>query len=227
MNKTRNLVRILIADDHPIFRHGLRTLLESEPDFQIVGEASDGADVLEMVPRLRPDVLLLDLAMPRLAGMEALRELAASRGDSASGPRIVLLTVAIEKKQIVEALQLGAQGVVLKDAAAQLLIKALRAVLAGQYWVGRESVADLVQYLRRISASTPAQRDDARLLTTREREILSAIVGGFTNREIAEKLTISEDTVKHHLSRIFDKVGVSNRLELAMYAVSHGLTPEA
>lgn len=225
MNKTSNTIRILTADDHPIFRHGLRALLEAEPDFEVVGEAADGNEVLEMVPRLKPDILLLDLAMPNMAGMEALRELSASSTPSASAMHIVLLTVAIEKRQIVEALQLGAHGIVLKDAAAQLLIKALRAVLLGQYWVGRESVADLVQYLRRISSPAPQQRAGAPPLTAREGQILSAVVAGLTNREIAEKLSISEDTVKHHLSRIFDKVGVSHRLELAMFAVNHGLVP--
>ena len=223
MSKTTGPIRILIADDHPIFRHGVRTLLEAEPDFQVVAEATDGIEVLEIVPRVRPDILLLDLAMPRMAGIEALRALAASPDSSAADLHIVLLTVAIEKKQIVEALQLGARGIVLKDAAAQLLIKALRTVLAGQYWVGRESVSDLIEYLQRMAPAVSVPREEARLLTSRERQILSAIVAGLTNREIAEKLSISEDTVKHHLSRIFDKLGVSHRLELAMFAVTHGL----
>lgn len=225
MNKNTQPIRILIADDHPIFRRGLRALLEAEPDFEIAGEAADGTEVLEMVPRLRPDVLLLDLAMPRLAGMETLRELAASSAPAPPGQplRMVILTVAIEKKQIVESLQLGAHGIILKDAAAQLLIKALRSVITGQYWVGRESVGDLVGYLRRISSPAPIGREGSPALTSREREILSAVVMGLTNREIAEKLSITEDTVKHHLSRIFDKVGVSHRVELAMYAVNHGL----
>jgi two-component system nitrate/nitrite response regulator NarL len=224
MNKTQDAIRILIADDHPIFRHGVRQLLEAEPDFVVVGEAGDGTEVIEMVPRLRPDIVLLDLAMPRVAGMEALRELSVSPPLNGPAPKIVLLTVAIEKKQIVEALQLGAHGIVLKDAAAQLLIKALHAVIAGQYWVGRELVGDLVQYLRRITPAAPAVKsEEAPQLTKRERQIVSSIVAGMTNREIAEKLAISEDTVKHHLSRIFDKVGVSHRLELAMFAVNNAL----
>jgi two-component system nitrate/nitrite response regulator NarL len=223
LNKTARPIRILIADDHPIFRRGLRALLEAEPDFQIAGEAADGAEVLEMLPRLQPDVLLLDLAMPRLTGMETLRELGGSSSAPARRLRIVVLTVAIEKKQIVEALQLGARGIVLKDAAAQMLIKALRAVIQGQYWVGREAVGDLVQYLRRMASPVPVQGENRPALTSREWDILSAVVAGLTNREIAEKLAISEDTVKHHMSRIFDKVGVSHRLELAMFAVNHGL----
>jgi DNA-binding NarL/FixJ family response regulator len=220
MNQQESPVRIAIADDHPIFRRGLRTLLEAEPGFTVIGEASDGTEVLELVRKVQPDVLLLDLAMPRLSGLEALREL------SNSGPHhtlIVILTVAIEKRQIIESLQLGARGIVLKDAAAQLLITALHTVIGGQHWVCREAVTHMVQYLRRLSPPEAARGEQARNLTRREREILSAIVAGLTNREIAEKLTISEDTVKHHLSRIFDKVGVSRRLELAMFAVNHGL----
>jgi two-component system nitrate/nitrite response regulator NarL len=221
MSKEQPTISILIADDHPIFRHGLRTLLEAEPDFRVVGEAADGPEVLKLVPQRKPNVLLLDLAMPRLPGMETLRELAAAGSPKL---RIILLTVAIEKDQIVEALQLGTRGVVLKDSATQLLIKAIRTVMAGQYWVGRESVADLVQYLRRLVPPVGAKQEAPRFqLSEREREIIVAIAQGCTNREVAEKLSISEDTVKHHLSRIFDKTGVSTRLELALFAVRNNL----
>lgn len=223
MKKMACSIDILLADDHPIFRHGLRALLEAEPDFRIVGEAADGSEVVDLVRRLRPAVLLLDVAMPHVGGLEALRELVSEPLPSGDLPRIVLLTVGIEKRQIVEALQLGAHGIVLKDAAAQLLIQALRTVVSGQYWVGREAVADLIQYLRRIAPASVSGQEETRVLTSREKEIVSSIVAGLTNREIAEKLSISEDTVKHHLSRIFDKVGVSHRLELAMFAINHGL----
>lgn len=222
MSDTPGTIRFLITDDHPIFRHGLRALLESEPDFKVVGEAADGLEAIEMAPRLRPDVLVVDLAMPRLGGMDTLAELAGAQLSGDWRPRVVVLTVAIGKKEIVEALQLGARGIVLKDSAAQVLIQALRTVLSGLYWVGREPITDPMQYLRRLAPARVMQ-EDASLLTPREREILSAIVGGLTNREIAAKLSIREDTVKHHLSSIFGKVGVSNRLELAMFAVNHGL----
>jgi two-component system, NarL family, nitrate/nitrite response regulator NarL len=234
MNKEQPEKRILIADDHPVFRHGLRMLLEAEPDFTVVGEAADGAEVIKRLPQLKPDLLLLDLAMPLLPGMEVLRELAAApatvgrravagRPAGAGKLHILLLTVGIEKEEIVEALQLGARGVVLKDGATELLIKAIRTVMAGQYWVGREAVADLVAYLRRLMqvGGKPAQVPFR--LTQREREIVSAIVQGNTNRDVATQLSISEDTVKHHLSNIFDKTGVSTRLELALFAVRHNL----
>jgi two-component system, NarL family, nitrate/nitrite response regulator NarL len=228
MKKEQPAKRILIADDHPVFRHGLSMLLEAEPDFTVVGEAADGAEVMKRLPQLKPDLLLLDLAMPRLPGMEVLRELAALSATAggparAGGLRTLLLTVSIEKEQIVEALQLGARGVVLKDGATELLIKAIRTVMAGQYWVGREAVADLVAYLRRLIPAGAKPAEVPFRLTQREREIVSAIVQGNTNRDIAAQLSISEDTVKHHLSNIFDKTGVSTRLELALFAVRHTL----
>lgn len=213
-------VRILIADDHPIFRDGLKRLLESERGFKVIGEACDGIEAVKMVRQLSPEILLLDLAMPQCPGLEALREMS----TDASSVRVILLTAGAEKDQIVEALQLGARGVVLKDSATQILLKAIRAVMAGEYWVGRESVSNLVQYLRGlIGSSANAARQRKYGLTPRELEIVSAVVAGYANKEIAEHFKISEDTVKHHLSNIFDKVGVSTRLELALFAVNQAL----
>jgi len=146
-------IRILIADDHPIFRDGLRRLLESEADMKVVGEACDGFEAVKLASEIKPDILLLDLAMPHHTGLEALRDLNANSGG-ARAVRIILLTAAAEKKQVVEALQLGARGVVLKDSATQLLLKSIHAVMAGEYWVGRDSVSNLVQYLRNLMQST-------------------------------------------------------------------------
>ncbi len=220
--KKAQQVRLVIADDHPIFRDGLRRLLEAEADLKVLGEASDGAEAVKMARHLKPDILLLDLLMPKHPGLEALREL--SMPANAIPVRVILLTAAAEKAQIVEALQLGARGVVLKDSATQLLLKAIHTVMAGEYWVGRESVSNLVQYLRTLMQSS---HDEARQkkfgLTPREIEIVSAVVAGYSNKEIAEYFKISEDTVKHHLSNIFDKLGVSTRLELALFAVNQGL----
>jgi DNA-binding NarL/FixJ family response regulator len=214
-------VRILIADDHTIFRDGLRRLLESEPEFDVIGEAADGAEAVSSARRLHPDVLLLDLAMPRVPGMEALRELTSESGNTT---RIIILTAAIEKAQIVEALQIGARGIILKESATQLLLKGIRSVMAGQYWVGRESVNDIVDYLKSTAAGAQADAQARNFgLTKREMEILGTIVAGFTNKEIAKKFNLSEDTVKHHLTNIFDKVGVSSRLELALFAINHRL----
>lgn len=213
-------INILIADDHPIFRDGLRRLLEAEPGLKVIGEACDGAEAVKMARELKPDILLLDLAMPRHPGLEALRDL----GSGQQSVRVILLTAAAEKQQIVEALQLGARGVVLKDSATQLLLKSIHTVMSGEYWVGRESVSNLVQYLRTLVQSTGEEAKQKKFgLTPRELEIVSAVVAGYANKEIAEYFKISEDTVKHHLSNIFDKLGVSTRLELALFAVNQSL----
>jgi len=221
-NRRAQPIRILIADDHPIFRDGLRRLLEAEPDLKVVGEACDGAEAVKLVRQLRPDILLLDLAMPRHPGLEALREM--SSGPASNSVRVILLTAAAEKNQIVEALQLGARGIVMKDSATQLLLKSIHTVMAGEYWVGRESVSNLVQYLRMLVQSSGEEARQKKFgLTPRELEIVSAVVAGYSNKEIAEYFKISEDTVKHHLSNIFDKLGVSTRLELALFAVNQSL----
>ncbi len=223
-SSTPTIIRILIGDDHALFREGLRRLLEETPEFRVVGEAADGEALLALVPETKPDLILIDLSMPRQDGMDVLRELAASRFPG----HALLLTAAIDKAQIVTALKLGACGVILKECTSQRLADCIRCVMAGQYWIGRESVSDLVRVLR--STSSPAEgapQNGNYGLTPRELEIVSMVVAGYSNLDIAERCDISQQTVKHHVSSIFDKLGVSTRLELALYAVHHGLTDKA
>src|SRR5260370_3885332 len=215
-------VRILIADDHPIIGEGIKRLREQEGDLKVVGEACDGVEAVKLVQQLKPEILLLDLAMPRRPGLEALREM--NSGPASSSVRVILLTAAAEKDQIVEALQLGARGLVLKDSATQILLKSIRAVMNGEYWVGRESVSNLVQYLRGLVDSSSHDAHKRKFgLTPRELEVISAVVAGYANKEIAQHFKISEDTFKHHLSNIFDKLGVSTPLDLALFAVNQSL----
>ena len=218
-------IRILIADDHPVFRQGLLSVFRSEPEFTIVGEATDGRRALELTRKLNPDILLLDLVMPHLTGLETLRELA----GSATPVRTIVLTASIEKEQIAQALQLGARGILLKDAATEILLAGIRTVMNGQFWVGQNKVTDLVEILRSYMPGPAEPKGPKQTfgLTARELEVVSAIVSGFTNREIAGKFSISEQTVKHHLRNIFDKTGVSNRLELALFAINHQLVSPA
>ena len=217
--KAEATVRIVIADDHTIFRDGLRRLLEAEPELQVVAEAGDGTEAVKQTRELSPDVLLLDLAMPRMPGMEVLRDLSTEGNQLQT--KIIVLTAAVERMEIVQALQLGARGVVMKEAATQLLMKAIRTVMSGQYWIGREAVGDIVEFLRTNPSGEKPSRNYG--LTKREMDILTTIVAGLSNKEIARRFSLSEDTVKHHLTNIFDKVGVASRLELALFAINNRL----
>jgi len=223
MNEPGRPIRILIADDHPILREGLRRLLEAEPGFSVVGEAADGELAVELAAKVDADVLLLDLAMPRLSGLEVLGQLARSGRPLLT----VILTAGIERAEIVRALQLGARGVVVKESATELLNACIRTVVAGKYWVGHDGIGDLVQALRQLSGSVETSPPPMTLLTSRELEIISAVVEGASNKEIGEHLGLSTQTVKNHMSSIFDKVGVSSRLELALLAVHHHLVDRA
>jgi len=208
-------IRIVIADDHPIFRAGLRRLLESEPGMQVVAEASDAVEAARVARQHQPDVLLLDLLMPGGGGLATLRDLA----QDPIPTQVILLTAAIDSAEQLHAVQLGARGIVTKETATTVLLDAIRTVVAGQVWVDRDAVRDMVAALQ----LHPARRGPAASLTRRELDIVAAIVDGASNREIAERCGLREQTVKNHLQRIFDKLGVSSRLELASYAVHHKL----
>jgi DNA-binding NarL/FixJ family response regulator len=212
-------VKVLIADDHVLFRQGLRRVLEAEREFLVVGEAGNAAGAVEQTLALTPDILLLDLAMPGGSGLVALRQLAQMQTPT----RSVILTAEIDRDEIVKALQLGARGVLTKASSADVIVKALRSIMGGEHWVDRRTVTDLLTFMRSLSASEGPD-DMSYGLTRRQLQIAGAVARGLSNKQIADMLTISEDTVKHHLTRIFERTGVANRTELASFAAHHGLT---
>ncbi len=216
MKNDANCIRVCVASDHVMFREALRTVLEQENDLCVVGEASDERSVLHQLGKLKPDVLLLDLGLPHLSGIQVLRAL----GKAPSLLRSIVFDDATDGGQVIEALRHGAHGVVSKHSTPQLLAKSIRTVASGEYWVGHGRISDLIDLIRNTSLPSPKTRSrNGFHLTARELDIVTAIVDGYTNREIAQKFSISEQTVKHHLTSIFEKVGVSNRLELALLAV--------
>jgi two-component system, NarL family, nitrate/nitrite response regulator NarL len=203
-------ISIVIADDHPMFRDGVRRTLEDVADFHVTGETADGIEALRLVAQKEPDLLLLDIALPDVSGVEVLRRLR----EAGSATRTLLLTAAVSRPQLLQCLELGARGVVMKEAAGELLAKAIRTVAKGEFWIGREAVSDWEGYQKRHRV-LPRQT-----LTAREHEIIAKVLQGYTNRETGQELKISEETVKSHLSSIFRKLGVSNRMELALYVSS-------
>ncbi len=220
MNPT---IRIVVADDHPVVRIGVHNMLTAEDGFEVVGDASDGDEAITQTLELQPDILLLDVAMPRLPGLEAMR--AIMNGPSTA--KILLLTSTITTQQVIEALQIGARGIVLKDALASHLQTAIRTVYSGDYWIGGKRVVNLVSALHDLMQKAAVSPRKTYGLTPRELEVVGCIVEGCSNRDIAKQFSLSEETVKRHLSNIFDKTGVSTRLELALFAIAHQLiTPQ-
>jgi DNA-binding NarL/FixJ family response regulator len=221
MPKTKQAIRILVADDHAIFRDGLRKLLEVTDEVEIVGEASNGVECTKMLTKLKPDILLLDLRMPEKDGLGVLEEV----NFDTLPTRVIVLTAAEDDRDVVRAMRLGARGVVLKQSASDLLLKSIRKVNDGEIWLDNRMTAEVIDAFKKSSES--GQRREKPLLSDREKEIVQLVAQGFRNREIGEKLFISEQTVKNHLHNIFDKLGVSDRLELALYAIHHRLIDQA
>ncbi len=216
-------LRIAVADADAIFRGTLRKRLNGEPDFRVVGEASSPDETVALCESATPpDILLMDLGIVGPQGFEVLVRLR----SLALPTRVLLLTAAITRAQLVKALQLGARGAVLKDTPSPLLFKSIRRVRAGEFWIGRDMVADLVNALaaaERASVARTVEAPRAFALTARELEIVSAVAAGYSNQQMAERFGLAEDTIDHHLTAIFAKTGVANRLELALFALHHRL----
>ena len=219
--KRKRNIRIVIADDHPIVRDGLKKLLALEDDFDVVGEAGDGREVLERVQELEPDVLLLDLRMPNLDGLSALQALQQSNKST----RVIVLTASEDKNEFVQAMKLGCSGIVLKQTAPDLIVKSIRKVNSGEIWLDSHTTAAVMRQFSSPAelAAAGGKGRERSPLSQREREIVALVAQGYKNKEMAEKMFISEQTVKNHLHNIFDKLGVSDRLELALYAIHKGL----
>jgi len=221
MSKTRTEVRILLAGHNGLFREGLRSLLEDQPGFSVIGEALDGKDILQMTGTIKPDILIMETELLDSSNIDVLRAL------QGSGQKLktILLVADIKNEQASEAFDLGARGIILKESAANSLFNCIGAVMEGQYWIPGKGKSALPVLQKNPHASPGIKTPPAKFgLTKREMQILVQAVAGKTNREIAKRISISEQTVKHHLTNIFDKVGVYNRLELALFAIHHGLT---
>ena len=217
MSTDTKLIRLIIAGEHSIFRHGLRRLLEAEPGFIIVREVADGAAAIPLIRELAPDILLLGLAQSRRPAIETLK----LAGEHALTTKTIVLTDCLDRAEVLAAVQLGMRGVVLKDSSPEVLFKSIRAVIAGEYWLGHDRFGTIVTNLRKVEAAR--RKSKAFGLTRREIEIVRSVVAGYSNKEIAARSSITENTVKSHLTHIFNKLGASNRVELALFAAHHRL----
>jgi len=222
-SSTPSRIRVMIADDHPIVRDGLKKMLSLEDDIEVVAMASDGREVLDQVAQHQPDIILLDLRMPNLDGISTLQTLQQKNCPA----KVIILTASEDKNEFVQAMKLGARGIVLKQTASELIVKSIRKVHAGEIWLDSQTTAAVMrQFASATAEPAPVQGGRVRErspLSAREREIVALVAQGYKNKEMAEKMFISEQTVKNHLHNIFDKLGVSDRLELALYAIHKGL----
>jgi len=215
-------IRILLVDDHAVVREGLRAFLSLQPGFEIVGEAGDGQEAIERASELDPDVILMDLVMPRLDGVSAMRELRRRAGRGA-GAKVIVLTSFLDDERLLPALEAGAAGYLLKNSQPAELAHAVRAARAGEAIIDPTAAARLVTALsdrERRGGSAPFEQ-----LTARERQVLGLIAGGRSNKRIALELGISEKTVKAHVGHVLAKLGVTDRTQAAVLAVQHGLVP--
>jgi DNA-binding NarL/FixJ family response regulator len=216
----------MVADDPGMYRDGLSSILNSQSDLKVVGTADTAADAASLVKELRPDVVLIGWPASSAASQKIFNAVQDSRGAT----RIIMLVSGETREDFVEAVRQGCCGLVPKQTSTEMLLKSVRKVHAGEFWLDRMTTADVIRKLAKKASSSPAPavarggvREQSATLSQREREIVSLVAQGFKNREMAERMFISEQTVKNHLHNIFDKLGVSDRLELALYAIHHNL----
>jgi DNA-binding NarL/FixJ family response regulator len=218
------MIRILIADGHPVVREGIRSVVASVPEIQLVAEAEDGNEAVERTLEHDPDVVIMELKLPKLDGLSVLRALQTRAPRS----RVILFTASETKEDFIEAMKLGCSGILLKNASPGLILKSIQKVNAGEIWLDSNTTAAVIRQFASPNDFPAAQHGNGKgreraQLSQREREIIVLIAQGYKNKEIAEKMFITEQTVKNHLHNVFDKLGVSDRLELALYAIHNSL----
>ena len=211
-------ISLLIADDHSLMRQGLRQIIEMENDMYVVGQATNGQEAIDLAKQLKPDVILMDINMPVLNGLQAMKEIK----DANLSSKIIVLTIHEDREYLFKTLQMGAEGYVLKDAESSVLFTAIRNVHRGQNYIQPNMTKELVKEFTRLTKHEKVKSSE-NSLTEREIEVLELIAEGMLNKQIAKKLYISEKTVKNHVSNIFRKLNVSDRTQAAIYALKHNI----
>ena len=213
-------LRVLIVDDHALFRRGLQMVLAQEPDIEVVGEASDGSEAVEKAKTLKPDIVLMDVRMPRRSGIEATGDIR----DMLPGAKILMLTISDEEADLYESIKAGASGYLLKEISIEEVADAIRSVMAGQSRISPSMASKLLSEFAAISQRAGDRRElAAAKLTDREMQVLKLVAQGLNNKDIAERLFISENTVKNHIRNILDKLHLHSRMEAVVYAVREKL----
>ncbi len=213
------MIRVLVADDHALIRSGLTGMLSAQPDIEITGVADDGAAAVKAAADLRPDVVMMDIRMPRMDGIEATRRICARPEP----PRVLMLTTFDLDEYVYDALQAGASGFLLKDAPPGQLAEAVRTVAAGEALLAPAVTRRLISRFLRVPPTAAATARAADLLTERELEVLQLVARGLSNAELAARLHLSDATVKTHVSRVLTKLGLRDRVQAVVYAYEHGL----